>query len=516
MDCDVVIVGAGPVGLMLGCELARRGVSHRIVESKSSRERYCKAIGVSPRTLEVLDHMGLLDHALRLGFFFQGMSMECQGQVVKQIAVQDDRLPYGAFAMAQPDMEEILELFWRRFGSTLTLGVSLTELHQDSEGVSALFSDGGTLRSRYLVGCDGAHSTVRKCLGTGFEGERFERTFLLCDVRLHWDRPHRHSYQFILMEQGEYRGVVTVIPNPTGPGRYRISTSVEDSFDCPEQPSLELMRELILPALPEGTEMSDLRWSSRYNISHRLASEYCSGRVFLAGDAAHIHPPIGGLGMNTGLQDAGNLGWKLAAVCQGLLHERVLETYHEERHPVGSKVVEITGARMARAMAGEQAGVHVAEPPAFDTQLNVRYEAGLLVGGETPAKGLPRPGDRLPVVPGLKRPHVGGEVRLQELFREGKFLLFTHGLDHARFREVGRESLGPWLDDWEIRQGLPDDAQGFLLDPTHSWPQWVGSGAVLVRPDGVVAWRGVRLDQFRDWLALLAPVAVVAGTMRMK
>ena len=507
MNCDVLIVGAGPVGLMLGCELARRGVSHRIIETKTSRERYCKAIGVAPRTLEVLDHMGLLDEALRLGFFFQGMFMECQGEVIKEIATQDERIPYGAFAMAQPDMEEILEGLWRRYGQEISRGLTVTGMQQDGEGVSTTLSDGQTVRSRYLVGCDGAHSTVRKTLGTGFEGERFERTFLLCDVQLKWDRPHRNNYQFILLEDGEYRGVVTVIANPTGPGRYRISTSVDDSFDCPEHPPLELMRELVLPALPPGTEMEDMRWSSRYNISHRIASQYRTGRVFLAGDAAHIHPPIGGLGMNTGLQDAYNLGWKLAATCQGKLEETILDTYHEERHPVGSKVVEVTGARMARAMAGNQAELRVAEPPLFDTQLNIRYEPGVLVGGETPAKGLPRPGDRLPPVAGLKRPHVTGEVRLQELFRDGSFQLFTHGLDHAAFLSTAQAALGDLVHGWDIRQTLPDDAMGFLLDPTDQWEPTVGSGAILVRPDNVVGWRGTSLAELRSWLAGFARVA---------
>jgi 2-polyprenyl-6-methoxyphenol hydroxylase-like FAD-dependent oxidoreductase len=500
-EVEVLIVGAGPVGLMLGCELARRGITHRIVEAKSSRERYCKAIGVSPRTLEILDHQGLLDEARRLGFFFQGMAVVCQDEVVKRLTLQDDGLPYGAFAMAQPDMEEILEGLWSRYGHSIVRGLSVTGFEQDSEGVSASLSDGQTVRSRYLVGCDGAHSLVRKTLGTGFEGERFERTFLLCDVRLNWDHPHPYNWQYIQLEDGEFRGVVTVIANPTGPGRYRVSSSVDDSFDCPEHPSLELMREILEPALPAGTEMSDMRWSSRYNISHRIASAYRTGRVFLAGDAAHIHPPIGGLGMNTGLQDAYNLGWKLAAVCQGRLSEEILETYHGERHPVGSMVVQVTAARMARAMAGQQEDSQgQAEPPLFDTQLNVRYQPGLLVAGES-LSGLPRPGDRLPCVEGLKRPYVAGHARLAELFRDGRFHLFTQQVDHASFGQAARAALGDLVRDWAILTTIPEEAMGFLVDSVGQWKSAVGSGAVLVRPDGVIGWRGSDLDAFQRWLA---------------
>jgi 2-polyprenyl-6-methoxyphenol hydroxylase-like FAD-dependent oxidoreductase len=501
MECDVLIVGAGPVGLMLSCELARRGISHRLIESKPSRERYCKALGVAPRTLELLDHMGLLDETLRRGFFFEGLTMECQGQLIKELPGQQEELPYGFFALAQPAMEEVLEGFWQRFGGRIERNLSLLDFEQDAQGVQARLSDGQTVRCRYLVGCDGAHSTVRKTLGTGFEGERFERTFLLCDVRLDWDRPRTKNWQFICLEDGEYRGVVTVIANPDGPNRYRISTSVDDSFDCPEHPSLELMREIVLPALPPGTEMSDQRWSSRYNISHRIADRYRTGRVFLAGDAAHIHPPIGGLGMNTGLQDAYNLGWKLAAVCRGQLRENLLDTYHDERHPVGRKVVEVTAARMAAAMAGQQTTTGTPEPPQFDTQLRIRYESGLLVSGQHLGGGLPRPGDRLPTVKGLRRPWIESEAQLAHLFQDGRFHLFTQGGEHEVFQAVVEEQLGELGRSWALLEQPPREAMGYLLDAGGEWLRTVGPGAVLVRPDGVIGWRGDSPEVLRQFLA---------------
>lgn len=495
---DVLIVGAGPVGLMLGHELARRGVDHRIVETKEKREPYCKALGVSPRTMELFDQIGVLDEALRRGFHFHSMNVVVGGELVKHFEVQDERSPFGPFALAQPHTEEILENSWARYGNAIVRGKTLQGFEEKADHVVATFTDGESLEARYLVGCDGAHSSVRKILGTSFEGERIARTFLLGDVRLNWDRSPRDNWQFIHMVDGEMRNNVTLIANPTGPGRYRLSTSVDESDDCPEHPSLEYIQNIVRPILPEGVELSDLRWSSRYGISHRIAGSYSTGRVFLAGDAAHIHPPIGGLGMNTGLQDAHNLGWKLAEVCHGHLKEDILDTYDSERRPVGQKVVQITGARMSRAMGEES---DVVEPPEFDTQLRVRYEPGLLVGGTNPSSGLPKPGDRLPAVDGLRRPHVHGEFRLAEILRDGRFHLFTHESDRAAFVETAGAHLGERMRDWTIFvSGEPEQAMGSILDPQGRWAEEVGTGAVLVRPDGVIGWRGSSASEFGSWL----------------
>lgn len=498
MNYDVIVVGAGPVGLMLACELGKHGVSHLVLDSKAEREYYCKALGVAPRTLEIFDHLGILDEALRRGFFFQAMNIVVGGQLVQRIPVQQARLPYGHFGMAQPHTEEILEDYWKRFGQSLERGATLVSVAQDAEGATATLEDGRSIRSRYLVGCDGAHSTVRKSLNLGFEGDRYPLTFVLGDVKLEWDKPPAENWQFIHLENGELRNVVTVIANPTAPGRYRVSAAVEDDFACPERPGLEVLRQVMGAALPEGTELTEMVWSSRYSISHRIASDYRVGRIFVAGDAAHIHPPIGGLGMNTGIGDAHNLGWKLAGALQGWLPESALDTYHSERHRVGRKVVEITAARMDAALGGEKAP----EPADFDTALAIRYRPSPLVADCTEQSYPALPGERLPAVSGLKRPHVEGRLRTAELFRWGHFVLLASGADPAPYKRALTAVLRPEkVRTWSVfRDHQPLAAGGYFLDPNGEWDAQVGPGVVLVRPDGVIAWRGQSPDDVAEWL----------------
>lgn len=489
METEVLIVGAGPVGLMLACQLALRQVPFRILEQKSARQPFCKALGISPRSLEIFDQMGLLDEARCRGIFFGALNTVVDGQLVRRLVAQSPGLPYGFMGMAQPDCESMLEEYLWKSGVRVERDRQLVSLLPKSDRVIVKLADGSQVEAGYLVGCDGAHSCVRKSLGIGFEGERFQLTFVLGDLHLQWDRPHAENWQFQRSLEGGGLQVVTVIANPTGPSRYRISTTVDEGFECSDNPTLEELQSLLLPALPEGTVLSDLRWSSRYSVSHRIASEYSRGRVFLAGDAAHIHPPIGGLGMNTGMQDAHNLGWKLAMVSQGILPAAMLDSYQSERLPVGQRVVAVTGARMRRAMGEEDS---TPDPPGFDTQLGVRYSQ---LGGQE----APQAGQRLPWIDGLQRPWCRGQLRLAELFRSGSFLLFLCGVDSAGFQSKAASLFGQHLQCWTLASQDPGLPGGWLLDSEEHWLRTIGPGAVLVRPDGFLAWRGQTVDEFMQW-----------------
>ncbi len=482
---------------MTACELAYLKIPFRIIEAKERREHFCKAVGLSPRTLEVLDQRGLLDEARRRGLIFNALKTEVAGRVVEDLPSRHPLLPYWPLSLEQPETEAILEERLNQWGRSVERGLALTGLSQERDSVVAELSDGSLCSPRWVVGCDGAHSAVRKALGLPFEGERYPLTFVLGDVVLGWDRPHGDTWKIVALEDGEVRNVLAAIPLAGAKGRYRISLSAPPDWDPVDRPSLELLTELARPMLPDGTTLSELRWSSTYHISHRIVPRYSQGRVFLAGDAAHIHPPIGGLGMNTGLQDAFNLAWKLAAVIQGRAGEALLETYSAERQPIGAQVVRVTSARMDRAIEG---GEPEPEPPYFDTQLFLSYPEGPLVRGSGP-EGAPQPGERLPCVDGLVRPGAFGEMRALELLKPGKVQLFAP--DRDRLASLLAAVPTPWRDavhGWEVRgEASPGDDGSTLWDSRGQWRKLVGPGPVLVRPDGHIGWRGEDPSELARW-----------------
>jgi len=512
MAIDVVIVGAGPVGLMLANQLQRRGVRYRLLESRSGREYWCKALGVSPRTLEIFDQMGLLPEALANGLFFTAPNTVVAGKTVARVEISPDQYPYGPMAMGQFDTEELLERDLRRRGGAIEWSSQVLAFQRTVSGVEVEWNSPSGVQKelcRYLVGCDGAHSLVRKTLGLSFEGEKFEQHFFLGDVELEWDRSHTEVHKLIrLNQEGKLTNLVVVVPIPGNPRRYRLSTSLpQELVDNPLEP-LEMLRQVCQPLLPEGARIDHLRWASHYSISHRLTNQYREGHCFLAGDAAHIHPPIGGLGMNTGLQDAYNLAWKLAAVIRGEAMDSLLDTYHEERHPVGQQVVELTATRMKDASAQKVRDEH--EEEKANTQFFVHYRESKLATGCLPDgdRGA-APGERLDYVQGLRRPHLSASLRLIEFQRAGDFLLIGYGGDWDRLAKLAEElrsAFGSGIDCLAIAEvGGPQPSEALLClhdaegQARQAWGD--GPGAILVRPDGYVGWRGrpvrdAELDRF--------------------
>jgi 2-polyprenyl-6-methoxyphenol hydroxylase-like FAD-dependent oxidoreductase len=328
---DVLVVGAGPVGLLLACELQRLGVDHLLVEKAPERAYFCKAMGVTPRTLEIFEALGVVDHAIDAGVWLNGMTAFDNGVETHSQDPPFEGLSYGFLALPQYETERILEAGLYRHGGSVQRGMTLVGFTDAPEGVEARVTDTtGTVhpvRCRWLVGCDGARSAVRKALGLDFSGGKYAMTFMLGDVELDWNLPRGRFYRFQHTVDGEMRNGMVAVPIRGSSGRYRLSfgapeamSDIHEGLD-PEagvQPTLAQLVQVVTPMLPPGVQLSHLRWSSVYRISYRIVPRYSVGRVFLAGNAAHIHPPIGGLGMNTGLQDAHNLSWKLGLVAQGI------------------------------------------------------------------------------------------------------------------------------------------------------------------------------------------------------
>jgi 2-polyprenyl-6-methoxyphenol hydroxylase-like FAD-dependent oxidoreductase len=349
----------------MAAELARHGVRCRIVDRLGAALPYCRAIGVTPRTLEVWDDLGIARDMIDAGIWITGLRSIIDGRPPRDDLLDLSDLPYGELGLPQYETERLLTRYLARYGIEVERGVTLAGLAQrDGEVAVRLDHAGGEPEEaifRYVVGCDGAHSGVRHALGIAFPCEAFPMMFMLGDVHIDWDVPRGMALRALRLVEDSAPDMFIAIPLPE-PGRYRVSTLAPPDIASPRASDHGIQSELAGPGLPRiqaiadslvpgKPRLSDLRWSSLFRISMRLAEHYRLGRVFLAGDAAHIHPPTGGQGMNTGIHDAYNLAWKLALVLKGVAPKALLDSYEAERRPVGADVVARTRAR-ASATAG--------------------------------------------------------------------------------------------------------------------------------------------------------------------
>ncbi|MFF4875523.1 rifampin monooxygenase [Micromonospora sp. NPDC000668] len=464
---DVIVVGGGPTGMMLASELRLHGVHALVLERETEPARYVRALGLHARSVEVMDQRGLLERFLALGQqypvggFFAGIPKPSPARL-------DTAHPY-VLGIPQTSTDRLLAEHAIEVGVEFRRGCELVGLSQDDHAVTAELADGTRLRSRYLVGCDGGRSTVRKLLGVGFPGEPSRVETLLGEMEV---AAPAETVATVVAEVRKTQLRFGV--GPVGDGAYRVVVPAEGvAEDRAVPPTIEEFRRQLRVYAGTDFGVHSPRWLSRFGDATRLAERYRVGRVLLAGDAAHIHPPMGGQGLNLGVQDAFNLGWKLAAEINGWAPEGLLDSYHTERHPVAADVLDNTRAQseLISTEPGPQAVRRlVSELMNFEevnryltekiTAIAVRYDFG---------EGHELLGRRMRDI-GLKR------GRLYELMHGGRGLLLD---------QTGRLSVTGWAD---------------RVDHVVDVSEELDLPAVLLRPDGHVAWVG---DDQQDLLSHL-------------
>lgn len=454
---DVIVAGGGPTGMMLASELRLHGVHVLVLEKDAEPARYVRALGLHVRSIEVMHQRGLLERFLEhgqkypLGGFFAGLSKPSPDRL--------DTAHGYVLGIRQPVTDRLLAERATELGAEIRRGCALAGLSQDEHGVTAELVDGTRLRSRYLVGCDGGRSTVRKLLGVGFPGEPSRVETLLGEMEVAVPPETLAAVVAEVRKTQKRFGAA-----PVGEGLYRVLVPAEGvAEDRMVPPTLEEFKQQLRVFAGTDFGVHSPRWLSRFGDATRLAERYRADRVLLAGDAAHVHPPTGGQGLNLGIQDAFNLGWKLAAEVGGWAPEGLLDSYHTERHPVAADVLNNTRAQMellstepgpqavrrllSELMDFEEVNRYLIEKI---TAIGVRYDFG---------DGHELAGRRLRDV-GLKR------GRLYGLMHGGRGLLLD---------QTGRLSVTGWADRVDHVVDVSDE-----LDVP----------AVLLRPDGHVAWAG--------------------------
>ncbi|MFG2552867.1 FAD-dependent monooxygenase [Streptomyces sp. NPDC048581] len=465
---SVIVVGAGPTGLLLAGDLAAAGVPVVLVEKRPHKiSNLSRAFGVHARTLEQLDARGLADPLLATGStitelrLFRRLSLD--------LGTLPSRFPF-LLITPQYEVERLLERRARELGVEFLFENEVVALRQDDSGVDldvrGLDGMVVTRRAAYVVGADGHRSAVRQAVGLPFPGVSVIKSLFLADVRLA-ERP-----EGVLTVNGA--GDAFAMIAAFGDGWYRVM-GWSRRHEVPDDVPLDLdeVKDVTRRALGTDYGMHDARWLSRFHSDERQAPEYRVGRVFLAGDAAHVHSPAGGQGMNTGLQDAANLGWKLAAAVRGRAPEGLLDTYQAERHPVGKAVLRSSGGlvRLARAQSPGLRAVRALVSAFVGMARPARTKALAQISGIGYRYPAPRGAHRLT---GTRAPDVAlaGGGRLYEALRGGRFVLIAPKAGEAV--TGGAEAY---------------DGQGARKDRL-TVERWAGDRrtTVLVRPDGYVAW----------------------------
>ncbi|WP_406289433.1 FAD-dependent oxidoreductase [Streptomyces sp. NBC_00209] len=471
MDADAVIVGAGPTGLALGVDLARRGVHALVLERADALFPGSRGKGLQPRTMEVFDDLGVIDAVHAAGGAYPVGMVWRDGERVGEHHLFDPVEPSEDSPYNEPWMvpqwrtQEILAARLAELGGEVSFGREAVGLTQDAEGVTVRLSGGGTVRGRCLVAADGGRSAVRRALGIGMTGETVDpNPMLVADVRIAGlDRDNWHIFP---PRDGD--DLLAIWPL-AGTEDFQVTARFAEGTDVDLTP--DGIREVVAERSHLPAEaVTEVRWASDFRPRAALADRFRAGRVFLAGDAAHVHSPAGGQGLNTSVQDAYNLGWKLGAVLTGGAPAALLDSYEEERRPVAAQMLDLS------------TGVHRGEVRRGDAtrQLGLGYRESSLTEEtrEAVPEGALRAGDRAPDAT------VDG-VRLFDAFRGPHWTLLALGTDAP-------------------------DAPGGTGGPVArvvggSAPGAYGTGLFLVRPDGYIGWTGTTPDGLDAYLSRFGP-----------
>ena len=450
---DVIVAGGGPTGVMVASELWLQGVHALVLEKEAEPTKVVRSLGLHVRSIEVMDQRGLLERFLALGKQYP-VSGYFAG-IPKPPPEGLDTAHAYVLGIPQNLTERLLTEHAVEVGTEIRRGAELVGLSEDDDGVAAELADGTRLSSRYLVGCDGGRSTVRKLLGIGFPGEPAGMEWLMAEVEVAASPETLAAVtQSPLLRFG---------PAPDAEGAYRFVLRAETVAEDRSAPTFEEFTQRLRALAGSDLGVHSPRWLTRFGDATRLAERYRAGRVLLAGDAAHVHPPLGGQGLNLGIQDAFNLGWKLAAEVDGWAPDGLLDSYQTERHPVAADVLDTTralgvltapepGPQAVRRLVSELMDFEDANRHMIGkiTAIDIRYDLG---------DGHPLVGRRLKDVQ-LRQGHLYG------LMHRGRGLL----LDRS-----GRLSVAGWAD---------------RIDHVVDGSEELDVPAALLRPDGHVAWVG--------------------------
>ena len=540
-EIEVLVVGAGPTGMVMASELQRHGMHCRIIDRLPQPSHTSKALGIQARTLELFEKMGVVESFLDKGVKLTAMNISSNHRRIAQIRMQyiSSRYPF-MLSLPQWETEDILNAHLKQQKIEVERGVALSALQQTERGVNIVLEHANGQReeahTRWLIGCDGPHSTVRHLLGLPFEGWTFEQSFALADVHMDCHLPVRQESLF--WQGGNF---IACLPLPQG--QYRLIIGYRPHTEPEGDVTLEELQHVLEACGWTDVRVNDAVWSSRFQVNQRKVRHYRQGAVFLAGDACHIHSPIAGQGMNTGIQDAFNLAWKLALVSRAEAHPQVLDSYEAERERFGRQLLRGTDLfsrlallqgplssrlrdRIIPLVAGlKPVGKKIATRIA---QVDVSYRGSPIVREYASGHRLEIPGKWRGILPVCHAGERAPDVQLllgETPTRTQTLCLGTH---HVLFffahRQHPERSLRPWQELNALLTGTYNDlVEAWLVLPHRSeeaerlWTRLIcdedavlgraysisEDGLVLVRPDGYIGFlsRPFSLEQVRAYLA---------------